>query len=125
MSRILCALFLMGLLAAPAFGQQNIEQRKIAYLISAIADLHDATFIRNGSEYDAGQAVQHLRLKLSRAGARVKTAEDFIRYCATGSSVSGERYTIRFGDGRTVAVADFMHARLAAYDMASARRGDG
>ena len=115
-TRMLRALILWGFLVAPAFGQQAIEQRKIEYLIGAIAHLHDATFIRNGNEYDAGQAADHLRVKLRYAGSQVRTAEDFILYCATGSSTSGEKYRIRFADGRTVDTADLLRDKLAAYE---------
>lgn len=113
--KALCIFFLLGFLVAPALGQQDIEQRKIEYLISSIADLHDGKFIRNGSEYDAQQAADHLRLKLRYAGGRVKTAEDFIVYCATGSSMTGDAYQIKFADGRIVATAAFLRDKLAAY----------
>ena len=109
-----CILLLIGFLAVPAFGQ-DIEQRKIEYLISSITDLHDAVFIRNGSEYDSPRAADHLRLKLRYSGGRVKTAEDFIVYCATGSSMTGEAYQIKFADGRIVATAAFLREKLAAY----------
>jgi hypothetical protein len=39
---------------------------------------------------DANTTVEHLRRKLHLAGSRVRTAEDFIRYCATEPSLSGE-----------------------------------
>jgi len=41
-------------------------------------------------------------MKWKYAGKRVKTAEDFIRCCASVSSISGSKYRIRFADGRTV-----------------------
>jgi hypothetical protein len=43
----------------------------------------------------------------------VKTAEQFIQYCATESSMTGRKYRIRFPDGRTVDSAVFFHAELA------------
>jgi hypothetical protein len=112
--------FLVGLLSTNIFAQlvltqQDIEQRRIQYLISAVADLKDARFVRNGSEYDAQQAAEHLRSKLRYAGDRIKTAEDFIAHCATGSSMSGEKYRIKFADGRMVDTATFLHEKLAAY----------
>jgi Family of unknown function (DUF5329) len=115
MSKMLCTLLLTALLAAPAFGRRDAEQGRIEYLIDSIAELHDARFIRNGIEYDSAQAADHLRLKLRYAGSRVSTAEDFIVYCATGSSMSGEKYRIRFGDGRVVETAEFLRGKLAAY----------
>ncbi|HZW50528.1 MAG TPA: DUF5329 family protein, partial [Rudaea sp.] len=71
-------------------------------------------FIRNGVEYDAAKAADHLRLERRYAGSRVTTAEDFIVCCATGSSITGEKYRIRLHDGRTVDAAAFLRDRLAA-----------
>lgn len=115
--------WLLGmLLLTPAFGQPlttrqpATEQQKIDYLITTIADLHDAVFIRNGIAYDATQAAAHLRLKLRFAGRRVKTADQFISCCATGSSVSGANYTIRFTNGPTLDAATWLRHKLAAYE---------
>ena len=112
--------FLIGFLpicafSQPVLGQQDVEQRKIQYLISAIADLNDARFVRNGSEYDAQQAAEHLRSKLRYAGNRIRTAEDFILYCATGSSMSGEKYQIKFSDGRMIDASVFLREKLDTY----------
>ncbi|OOG38124.1 hypothetical protein B0E51_14825 [Rhodanobacter sp. C05] len=112
----MASLVLFALLAMPVFGQQNIEQQKIAYLIDSVATLQDATFIRNGTAYDAAHAADHMRLKLRFSGSRIKTAEDFIVYCGTGSSMSGIKYTIRFQDGHSVDSATFLHRRLAEYE---------
>ena len=112
---MIATLILFISLATPALGQQDVEQQKIAYLVASIADLKDATFIRNGESYDAAHAAEHLRLKLRYAGDHVKTAEDFIAYCATRSSMSGAKYQIRFHDGRTIDSATFLHGKLEEY----------
>ncbi len=117
MHKMIAAIVLFALLALPAFAQQDVEQRKIAYLIESVATLQGAAFIRNGTEYDATHAADHMRLKLRFAGSRVKTAEDFITYCGTGSSMSGTKYTIRFKDGRVVDSAAFLQDKLAEYAM--------
>lgn len=93
-----------------------VESRKIEYLISSIEMLENAEFIRNGKAHDAKAAADHLRLKLRKAGSRVKTAQDFIRYCATGSSMSGKPYQIRFADGRTMATGEYLRQRLAGFE---------
>ncbi|WP_460876898.1 DUF5329 family protein [Rhodanobacter koreensis] len=116
MNRMIAAWLLFGLLAVPAFGQQDAEQQKIAYLIDSVAALKDAAFIRNGTAYDAARAADHMRLKLRFAGGRVKTAEDFIVYCGTGSSMSGIKYSIRFHDGHTIDSATFLRDKLAEYE---------
>ena len=113
--RLPAILTLVLIFAAPAQGQQDLERTKIDYLIDSIAQLHDAVFIRNGSDYTSAQAADHLRLKLRNAGARVRTAEDFITICATGSSASGEKYRIRFADGRVVDNAVFLRQKLAEF----------
>jgi len=118
--RTLLTWLLFVLLLTPALAQRLVpspptEQQKIDYLIATIATLHGASFIRNGSAYDGAQAAAHMRLKLRFAGSRVKTADDFIVYCATSSSVSGARYSIRFADGHSIDAATFLRGRLAVF----------
>ena len=107
-----------SLSAATGFAGERVplENQKIEYLIGAVEALQNAQFIRNGTSYDANAAADHLRLKLRTAGSRVKTAEDFIRYCASVSSVSGQPYQIRFSDGRIVTSEAFLRERLAEYE---------
>ena len=102
--------------SARAGTRSPAEEERIAYLISSVAAMSDAQFIRNGTSYDAKAAAEHLRMKLSFAGGHVKTAEDFIRYCATGSSVSGRPYQIRLADGQLVPAAEFLRVKLAQFD---------
>ena len=108
----------MFLITPPALIQApDAEASKIEALIQAVAKLQDqATFIRNGTAYDAKAAADHLRLKWKNAGRRVKTAQDFIRGCATGSSMSGQPYRIRFQDGREITSADFFWTELKKVD---------
>jgi hypothetical protein len=93
-----------------------LEDRKIEYLIATIEALPNAQFIRNGTAYDARSAANHLRLKLQQAGSHVVTAEDFIRKCASVSSVSGSPYQIRFSDGSTVTSEAFLRQKLLEFE---------
>jgi len=97
------------LLTAPA---PTPEAQKIEVLIQAVAALQGAVFIRNGSEHTPAEAAEHLRLKWRNAGKRVKTAPEFIQFCATGSSMSGRPYEIRLKDGRTVLSRDWLWTEL-------------
>jgi hypothetical protein len=115
MFKALLGLLLAVLMTAPSFSQEDIEQRKIEYLIAAIADLHGAHFVRNGSEFDAQRAAEHLRFKFQHGCTRVVTAENFVADCATGSSITGAPYLIRFSDGKTVEAASFLREKLATY----------
>jgi hypothetical protein len=98
-----------------ASSPSSLEGAKIDYLITAIESLHDAQFIRNGIAYDSRAAAEHLRLKLRTAGSRIATAEDFIRLCASDSSVSGTPYQIRFSDGHTVTSEAYLRQKLASF----------
>ena len=95
---------------APTHAMTEVE--KIQSLITTVEKSQGLQFIRNGSAHDPAAAANHLRLKWKNAGKRVHTAEEFIRYCATGSSMSGKPYQIRFASGKTVNSADYFHAQL-------------
>jgi hypothetical protein len=98
--------------AAPA-PQPWTEAEKIERLIMFVAGLHDVDFIRNGKEHSPEDAAKHMRLKLEKAGDRVKTADDFIRLCASHSYITKEAYLIRFPDGRTRTAEDVLREQLA------------
>jgi len=91
---------------------QLSEAQKIERLIASIEQLQGAVFIRNGSEHGAVQAAAHLRRKLDYAGRRVRTADQFIEHLATGSSMTGKPYRIRFADGRSVESAAYFREQL-------------
>lgn len=89
------------------------ERARIDGLIASIGALEHAVFVRNGSEHTPAEAAEHLRRKLEAAGEDVGTADQFVEQLASRSSISGEPYAIRFDDGRTTTVADFLRAELA------------
>ena len=111
-------LLLSTVLACGAsWGQTLSESQKIEALIRAVEALPSTTkFVRNDTEHDAKKAGEHLRLKLRESRGRCKTAEDFIRVCASGSSVSGRPYQIRFADGSVQTSQAFLRARLKELD---------
>jgi hypothetical protein len=119
-SVVLATLCLLAATTMLADERPAREEARIEYLIASVSTLAGAQFIRNGAAYDAHTAVEHLRLKLRSAGSRVRTAEDFIRYCASESSVSGQPYRIRFADGHAVTSAEFLRLKLAEFDRQNA-----
>jgi Family of unknown function (DUF5329) len=64
------------------FGRDAREQARIDFLLHEVETSAGIKFIRNGTEHDGPAAAGHLRSKLNVAGARVATAEDFVKYCA-------------------------------------------
>lgn len=92
------------------------QQQRIDYLIQSLSSLKGAVFIRNGKEYDAQAARDHLQKKLTHAGERVKTAEEFIKYCASESSVTHQPYKIRFANGTVSDTASYFNSKLKEFD---------
>ena len=110
---ILAALCAM-LIASGASGSHNLpsEDEKIERLIRIVAELKDATFIRNGKEHDCQEAAKHMRDKWEHGKDQIKTAGEFIEKAASRSMASGKPYTIRFNDGREVESGAFLRDEL-------------
>src|SRR4051794_25371607 len=75
--------------------QPLTEDQKIESLIRTVDELKDATFIRNGTEYNCHAAAKHMRDKWEYGRKHIKTASDFIELAASKSSTSGKPYHIR------------------------------
>jgi len=69
------------------------------------------TFIRNGKEYNTKEALVHILNKYEYTKRWIKSAEDFIKYTATKSSMSGRLYTVRC-DGREILCAEWLSEEL-------------
>jgi hypothetical protein len=111
---IVAAFVVLALFSSTVSAQDNIEKKKIEFLISSVENLKDAKFIRNGSEYNGKEAAKHLRMKLQNVLA-VQTADDFIRLCASKSSVSGKPYMIRLPNGKTIKSEKYFREKLKEY----------
>lgn len=116
MSKILFSILAAILIAAApaAYGQARdaVEEARIQCLIKSVEGLQGVKFVRNGREYGAAEAAGHLRLKLNKAGPRVRTADDFITLCGSKSYLSGEPYLMRFTDGTAISAESFFRRRL-------------
>lgn len=112
-----CLLLVLLLHAATSLGLQAAdkpvsEKDKIEALIKHLDTLKDATFIRNGSEYDSKAAAKFLRGKWESRRKEIKTATDFIEKAASISSTSGKPYSIRLKNGRETKCGDYLKAEL-------------
>ena len=105
--------FFLALIAALVFlpcilfARDAHEQDRIDFLLHTVETSRGIVFIRNGSEYDGQSAARHLRQKLNYVGERIKTAEQFVQYCASESSVTHRKYSVRLADGTTVDSATY------------------
>lgn len=113
---VVVAFAALALLSGTVSAGGATERMKIEYLITSIENLKGAKFIRNGTEHDGKEAAEHLRMKLQKAGDRVRTADDFIRLCASKSWLSGKPYMIRSSDGKTINSEEFFGEKLKEYN---------
>ena len=68
-------------------------------------------FVRNDKYYNSSKARKHLQKKYNYFKSKVKKAEDFIKYAATESSMSGKPYMIICND-HEVPSAEWLQAEL-------------
>jgi Family of unknown function (DUF5329) len=92
------------------------QQARIDFLLHAVETSAGIKFIRNGTEYDGPAAAAHLRTKLRAAGARIATAEDFIKDCASESSMTHQKYKVKLTDGTMLDAAVYFQTQLQKFD---------
>ena len=102
-----CLLMLLSFHTAAAVGTTE----EIASLLLFI-EQSECTFIRNGKHYDALKAREHIEKKYTYYKERITTAEDFILYSATKSSITGEPYMV-ICNGVNMVTSDWLNAELA------------
>lgn len=95
-------------------GGAETPTEEIDFLLRHIKE-SNARFIRSGKEYSAEEGVDHMQKKLSRAGARVRTAETFITGVATKSYLTGEPYKVKLTTGKIVETGPWLTEALAAH----------
>lgn len=111
-SAVAAALVLALTLFALAADPPAPATARIEALISEIQGLKNASFVRNGSAYDAKTAAKFLRGKWESRRKEIVTPLDFIEKAASVSSTTGKPYLIRFNDGKEVKCGDYLKATL-------------
>ena len=104
------------LLPVVASARDVKEQARIDFLIHGVETSKGITFIRNGTEYTGTAAAAHLRMKLGYLGERVKTAEEFVKNCASESSITHQKYKVRLADGTTNDAGSYFLGQLREFD---------
>ena len=115
-SILVTSFVVLALFSGVVKAQDDIEKKKIDFLISSVENIKGAKFIRNGTGQNGKEAAEHLRSKLKSAGGKVQTADDFIRLCASKSFISGKPYMIRSSDGKTVNSEQYFRKKLKEYN---------
>ena len=104
---LFCLLMLLSSHTSAAAGTTE----EIASLLLFI-EQSECTFIRNGNHYDALKAREHIEKKYAYYKERISSAEDFILYSATKSSITGEPYRV-ICKGVNMITSDWLKAELA------------
>ena len=106
-----CIVFLLVFLVVShrAESEEGVNQ-EVNHLLQYIEN-SGCTFIRNGKAYDGAEARAHIQKKYDYFKSRIKTTEDFIKYAATKSSMSGKPYKVRF-NGQEILCVDWLNVEL-------------
>lgn len=74
-------------------------------------------FMRNGTWYEASEAAKHIRKKYDYVLGKglVGSAEDFIKYSATKSSMSGKKYRVQCGQEPEIESSEWLLTELSSY----------
>jgi hypothetical protein len=96
----------------PAWAMPPAEEARVERLLRALGQEKELRFLRNGTEYPASKAEEHLRLKFERSRAYLDSAEEFIDRAGARSSVSGEPYLVRPPGREPVPAGSFLHDLL-------------
>jgi Family of unknown function (DUF5329) len=110
--------FILLLFVAALVGRDAREQARIDFLLHEVETSVGIKFIRNGMEHDGPAAAKHLRSKLGVASARIATAEEFVKYCASESSLTHQKYKVKLADGTVLDAAAYLEAALRKFDQA-------
>jgi len=94
--RFAVAATLLALVQPACADPTPVAQVEIDHLLAFVA-ASPCTFIRNGTSHPAAEARDHLAGKFGYAKGRIGTAEEFIRYVGTESSLSHEPYKVKCG----------------------------
>lgn len=116
---ILTFLLVLNLLQPPPVWASPDEKAasEIEYLLEYITG-SECRFERNSTLHSGEEAVKHIKRKYDHFRGRIDSAESFIAYSATGSTISGKPYLVYCGKEKPVKSADWLHHALDDYRQA-------
>ncbi len=103
--------FLVILLVVVSAGALADTQKEIEHLLDFVANT-SCKFERNGTLYGGIEAQGHINKKYQYFIDKIKSAEDFIKYSATRSTMSGKKYKILCPNMPAQNNADWLHDEL-------------
>ena len=92
-------------------------QDEINHLLSFVAST-DCKYERNGTMHNGKKAVEHINNKYEYYSDDIESTEDFIKYSATKSKMSGKYYKIHCRSNAPVKSQDWLLGELKVYRQA-------
>tara|TARA_R110000868_G_scaffold364037_5_gene626813 strand:- start:100218 stop:100541 length:324 start_codon:yes stop_codon:yes gene_type:complete len=92
-------------------------QDEINHLLRFVAST-DCKYERNGTIHNGKEAAEHIRKKYEYFSDDIESAEDFIKYSATKSKMSGKYYKIHCRSEATMKSQDWLLSELQVYRQA-------
>lgn len=89
-------------------------QDEINHLISFISST-DCKYERNGKMHSGSEAIEHINKKYAYFSDNINSTEDFIKYSATKSKISGKFYKIHCSNKEPINSQDWLLNELKAY----------
>ena len=111
-------ILLLFLFIPGAHGSDGVFEQEVAHLLTFV-EQSDCTFIRNGKDYSSAEARAHINKKYNYIKKRISSAEQFITYGASKSSITGKKYTVDC-DGVSMTSGQWLRDELAAFRKSSA-----
>jgi hypothetical protein len=106
---VLVGLLVSGTLTAS--NQIEVTRQEIDHLLNFVANT-DCQYDRNGTIHNGPEARDHINRKYEYYRRKVVTAEDFIKYSATKSKISGRKYKIRCAGAKEKDASDWLLEEL-------------
>jgi hypothetical protein len=122
-ARLFCLALAGFLWPGTPWSMPPAEEARVECLLRTLGQEKDLYFIRNGTEYPASRAEEHLRLKFERSRAYLDSAEEFIDRAGARSSVSGRPYLVRHPGREPVPAGNFLRDLLRRIEGASPEGG--
>ena len=104
-------LILLSALSLNVFASSEDE---INHLLNFVAST-DCQYERNGTLHNGKEAVEHINKKYAYYLDDIESTEDFIKYSATKSMMSGKYYKIHCGSKPSVNSQDWLLTELSVY----------
>ena len=92
------------------------KKHEVAHLLHFIQQ-SGCEMNRNGSKHRGEDAVAHIQKKYDYFRSDIESTEDFIKYSATKSTMSGKYYTVKCGGRDIGKTKDWLLKELAVYRM--------